>query len=105
MSNKSGGSCDYYKAKVQNPITQPIPYIVECGDVINALKMDWNKANAFKEIFRMSNEEAYGAGKDGDLVRAAEKILFYAIQHARAHGVDINEFVKPLNLESFSADD
>ena len=105
MSNKSGGSCDYYKAKVRNPITQDSPYSVECGDVVNALFMDWNKANAFKEIFRMSNQEAFGAGKDDDLVRGAEKILFYAIQHARAHGVDINKFVEPLNLNSFQPEE
>lgn len=97
----TGGSMNYYKVFVARPITQPEPYTAECGDIIKALKLDWDKANMLKEIFRMGNEQGNGAGKDSDYERAAGKILFFAIQHAREHGIDLEDFIKPLNINTY----
>ena len=96
-----GGSSDYYKVMVDNPVSEGItfdcngievsieddyafvqePYMAECYDIIIALNLTWDEANMFKEIWRTANERN-GNGKPGNTpLRGAEKVMFFASQN------------------------
>jgi hypothetical protein len=82
MSNKTntGSAVDYYRVYIDDPTTAPIPYTVECNDVIEALGMTFAEGNAFKAIWRSCAERTLGVSKanyDG-AIYDAEKVVYFA---------------------------
>lgn len=79
MSDQGGGLTNYYLVKVDNPQREDqAPYQAECEDIIEALGLNFDEGNIFKEIWRSANARK-GNGKPGNtVVRGAEKILHYA---------------------------
>ena len=79
MSDQGGGLTNYYLVKVDNPQREDqAPYQAECEDIIEALDLNFDEGNIFKEIWRSANARK-GNGKPGNtIVRGAEKILHYA---------------------------
>lgn len=51
-SAPTGLSNGYYRVHIASPNQAPMPYTAECGDVIEALGMDFNDGNAFKALWR-----------------------------------------------------
>jgi len=78
----SGGACDYYRVLIACPYTdEQDPYIAECGDIMEALKLTYNEAQEFKEIWRTAAARTLGKVKEGNNEkRAAEKRVFFASQ-------------------------
>lgn len=76
----SGGACDYYRVGVTHPMSSnQVPYIAECGDIMESLEMTYAEANIFKEIWRTAAERTLGLKKAGNNnKRAAEKVVFFA---------------------------
>lgn len=74
-----GGRTNYYLVKVDHPQREDqAPYQAECEDIIEALELNFDEANIFKEIWRSANARK-GNGKPGNtVIRGAEKILHYA---------------------------
>ena len=75
----SGGLNDYYLANVPFPQREGAPaYVAECEDIIEALALNPDEANIFKEIWRSANARK-GNGKPGHkALYGAEKIAHYA---------------------------
>lgn len=76
----SGGPNSYYEVTVAAP-RQGEPYLAECGDIIEALGMDFNEGTLFKAIWRSCAARTLGKLKPGhteDGVYDAEKMSFYA---------------------------
>lgn len=79
MDNRlSGGFVSYYLAPIPYPQRpEQAPYTAECEDIIEALRMNPDEANIFKEIWRTASERL-GNGKPGNTpIRAAEKYVHY----------------------------
>lgn len=76
----SGGRVNYYLVKVDNPQREDqVPYQAECEDIIEALGLNFDEGNIFKEIWRTANERTHGVGKVGNSpLRGAQKIVHYA---------------------------
>lgn len=76
----TGGACEYYRVGVTHPMSKDqVPYIAECGDIMESLEMTYAEANMFKEIWRTAAERVLGLKKAGNTnVRAAEKMVFFA---------------------------
>ena len=74
-----GGLTNYYLVYVGYPQRnkQP-PYIAECEDIIEALNLNFDEANIFKEIWRTANARKGNAKQGQNDLRAAEKIYHYA---------------------------
>jgi hypothetical protein len=74
----TGGSSDYYKVEVAKPTSGGIPYVAECNDIIEALNMEYDVANAFKAAWRVAALRQ-GRGKPGQdsAVYDGEKIVFF----------------------------
>lgn len=75
----TGGSVRYYTCSVTHPINEEAdPYDAECIDIIDALEMTPNEANAFKAVWRRAAARL-GKSKKGytDGLYDAEKIVFY----------------------------
>lgn len=95
-----GGSCNYYKVKVEHPTTLPEPYEVECNDLIESLGLTFAEANIYKELFRTANERTHSNEKQGNTpARAAEKVLFFALRNAIHNGVNVEKFLYELNIK------
>lgn len=78
LPEDSGLAVDYYLCPVNNPHRANAPYVAECGDIIEALNMNFNEASAFKAIWRKAAERTLGMKKAGNNAkRDAEKMLFY----------------------------
>lgn len=78
QAENSGGNVSYYLCPVTNPNQAAEPYVAECGDIIEALNMDFNEATAFKSIWRKAAERTLGKKKAGNEARRdAEKVVFY----------------------------
>lgn len=78
VGEKSGGPVSYYLVQVNNPNQGSIPYQAECGDIIEALGMNFNEGCAFKAIWRSAAARTLGKVKQGgDAVYDAEKVAFY----------------------------
>lgn len=78
-AENSGGLVNYYLVEVKHPQReeQP-PYQAECEDIIEALDLNFDEANIFKEIWRTARARQ-GTKKEGNTVlRAAQKIAHYA---------------------------
>lgn len=76
----TGGFVDYYRVSVKHPQRkEQAPYDAECEDITEALGLNPDEFNIFKEIWRTANERTNGNGKAGnDRIRAAEKLVHYA---------------------------
>lgn len=75
----TGGLVDYYLVRVEYPQRpeQP-PYTAECEDLIEALALNPDEANIFKELWR-SAQARQGRGKlHHTPLYGTEKILHYA---------------------------
>jgi len=74
----TGGSADYYKVDVSKPTSGGEPYTAECNDIIEALGMEYDVANAFKAAWRVAALRQ-GRGKPGQdsAVYDGEKIVFF----------------------------
>jgi hypothetical protein len=88
----SGFSCDYYRVGITHPMTkEQIPYIAECGDIMEALNMTYAEANMFKAIWRTAAARTLGLEKAGNTtLRDAEKIKFFAERHHLRESVNAN---------------
>lgn len=77
-AENSGGNVNYYLCPVTNPNQAADPYVAECGDIIEALGMDFSEGTAFKSIWRKAAERTLGKKKAGNEAwRDAEKVAFY----------------------------
>ena len=76
----SGGLVSYYLARVDHPQRkEQVAYTAECEDITEALQLNPDEANIFKEIWRTANERAHGKGKEGNNpLRAAQKLVHYS---------------------------
>ena len=74
----TGGSSSYYTVRVERPTSGGEPYMAECNDIIEALRMEYDVANAFKAAWRVAALRQ-GHGKPGqDSARYdGEKIVFF----------------------------
>lgn len=75
-----GGLTNYYLIGIVNPQRndkQP-PYTAECEDIIEALELNFDEANIFKEIWRTANARKGNAKQGQSDLRSAEKIYHYA---------------------------
>jgi len=75
----TGGKTNYYLVWVSHPQRQEqAPYQAECEDIIEALQLNPDEANIFKEIWRGANARLAN-GKPGHTAKyGAEKIFHYA---------------------------
>lgn len=84
-SQGSGGSSDYYKALVRHPTTPGVdPYMAECNDIIESLKMTFAEGNAFKAIWRTSAARLGREKAGNSAVRDAQKVQFFGYRMERA---------------------
>lgn len=82
---KTGGSVDYYKCHVADPISQGEPYTAESIDIIEALGMTFAEGEAFKAIWRTCTGRMGGAVKaDNKALYNAEKVEFFGARMVRA---------------------
>lgn len=75
----TGGSVGYYSIEVTHPTTEGRPpYIAECNDIIEALKLNYAEGNVIKAIWRRAAAEI-GKCKEGykDGLYDAEKVEFF----------------------------
>ena len=79
VDETSGGLNNYYLVQVTHPQREDQePYQAECEDIIEALGLNFDEGNIFKEIWRFANARK-GNGKPGNTAkRNGEKILHYA---------------------------
>ena len=74
-----GGLTNYYLVSVKHPQREEHQsYIAECEDIIEALELNFDEANIFKEIWRTANARKGNAKQGQNDLRAAEKIYHYA---------------------------
>lgn len=82
---KTGGSVDYYKCHVADPISGSAPYTAESIDIIEALGMTFAEGEAFKAIWRTCTGRMGGAVKaDNKALYNAEKVEFFGARMVRA---------------------
>lgn len=82
---KTGGSVDYYKCHVADPIGKGKPYTAESIDIIEALGMTFAEGEAFKAIWRTCTGRMGGAVKaDNKALYNAEKVEFFGARMVRA---------------------
>jgi hypothetical protein len=74
----SGGPVSYYLVQVSNPNQGNERYQAECGDIIEALGMNFNEGCAFKALWRSAAARTLNVHKKGgDTKYDAEKVIFY----------------------------
>lgn len=84
-AQKTGGSVDYYKCHVADPISKGEPYTAESIDIIEALGMTFAEGEAFKAIWRTCTGRMGGAVKaDNKALYNAEKVEFFGARMVRA---------------------
>lgn len=84
-AQKTGGSVDYYKCHVADPISGCAPYTAESIDIIEALGMTFAEGEAFKAIWRTCTGRMGGAVKAGNkALYNAEKVEFFGARMVRA---------------------
>jgi hypothetical protein len=82
---KTGGSVDYYKCHVADPISGGPRYTAESIDIIEALGMTFAEGEAFKAIWRTCTGRMGGAVKaDNKALYNAEKVEFFGARMVRA---------------------
>lgn len=93
----SGLSCNYYVVDIDKPTSLGKKYTAECNDVIEALGMNAQEANIFKEIWRTSAARTLGKEKAGhNAKRGAEKVAFFGLRYAMQNGVTYKDLMKTL---------
>jgi hypothetical protein len=85
-AQKTGGSVDYYKCHVADPVDPNArPYTAESIDIIEALGMTFAEGEAFKAIWRTCTGRMGGAVKaDNKALYNAEKVEFFGARMVRA---------------------
>lgn len=84
-AQKTGGSVDYYKCHVADPISGGPTYTAESIDIIEALGMTFAEGEAFKAIWRTCTGRMGGAVKaDNKALYNAEKVEFFGARMVRA---------------------
>lgn len=84
-AQKTGGSVDYYKCHVADPISGGQAYTSESIDIIEALGMTFAEGEAFKAIWRTCTGRMGGAVKaDNKALYNAEKVEFFGARMVRA---------------------
>lgn len=73
-----GGYVNYYLVNVKCPQRAVPPYQAECEDIIEALNLNFDEANIFKEIWRTANARQGNGKKGNNELRAAEKLVHYS---------------------------
>ena len=68
----------FRSVRVERPTSGGVPYTAECNDIIEALRMEYDVANAFKAAWRVAALRQ-GRGKPGQdsAVYDGEKIVFF----------------------------
>lgn len=75
----SGGRNNYYLVHVSHPQREDQgPYRAECEDIIEALELNPDEANIFKEIWRSANARKDNGKPGHTALYGAEKIVHYA---------------------------
>ena len=75
----TGGRVNYYLVSVPHPQREDQPaYQAECEDIIEALQLNPDEANIFKEIWRSANARLNNGKQGHSAVYGAEKIVHYA---------------------------
>ncbi len=75
----TGGLVNYYLVDIPYPQRETQPaYIAECEDIIEALQLNPDEANIFKEIWRSANARLNNGKQGHKPLYGAEKILHYA---------------------------
>lgn len=82
----TGGFNNYYLVMVDHPQrTEQPPYQAECEDIAEALELNPDEFNIFKEIWRSANARKGNNKPNHTPLYGAEKILHYAQRiHRRA---------------------
>lgn len=74
----TGGSNDYWKARVERPTSGGEPYTAECNDIIEALRMESDVANVFKAAWRVAAlRQGHGKPGQDSTTYDGEKIVFF----------------------------
>jgi len=76
----TGGRVNYYLANIEHPQRADEgtkPYRAECEDIIEALCMNPDEANAFKAIWRSAAARLGNGKPDHKALYDAEKIVHY----------------------------
>jgi len=75
----TGGRVNYYLVHVAHPQREEQPaYQAECEDIIEALELNPDEANIFKEIWRSANARKANGKPGHKAVYGAEKMVHYA---------------------------
>ena len=75
----SGGRVNYYLVHVAHPQREDRQaYQAECEDIIEALELNPDEANIFKEIWRSANARKHNGKPGHSALYGAEKIVHYA---------------------------
>ena len=74
-----GGRVNYYLVYVAHPQREEQPaYQAECEDIIEALELNPDEANIFKEIWRSANARKANGKLGHTAIYGAEKMVHYA---------------------------
>lgn len=75
----TGGFTNYYLVQVDHPQRPEQPaYRAECEDIMEALELNPDEANIFKEIWRSANARKGNGKPNHKALYGAEKIVHYA---------------------------
>lgn len=75
----TGGKVNYYLVEVKYPQrSEQQSYQAECEDIIEALELNPDEANIFKEIWRGANARKSNSKPGHTALYGAEKIFHYA---------------------------
>ena len=75
----SGGRNNYYLVEKFPPQREDQePYRAECEDIIEALELNFDEANIFKEIWRSANARKANGKPGHTALYGAQKIVHYA---------------------------
>lgn len=79
QSKLTGGLTNYYLVRVEHPQREgQAPYTAECEDIGEALGLNPDEMNIFKEIWRSANARQGNGKPDHKALYGAEKIVHYA---------------------------
>lgn len=74
-----GGKVNYYLVQVPHPQRAEQPaYQAECEDIMEALELNPDEANIFKEIWRSANARKNNGKPGHSPLYGAQKIVHYA---------------------------
>lgn len=79
----TGGNVNYYLCNVTHPKRDVAPYVAECEDLIEFMKLTFDEACEFKAIWRTASARLGVAKPNNDPVYDAEKRVHYATRSLR----------------------